>query len=280
MTHIILPQLLIITAIICLQQDRCAPVYCQYQFLNSDTHRTKCHKHATNIHFEDTNVVLTGLMDQEELREFLSGPPLEIEVHDRDRGGPEPAGTSGPDGGRLKPKPAGTSSFGIAHLSLCELLNSRRRMEVHLPIKCCPPPQRRPAPGADAPRGDYLGANAGLKVKVELMCPFARDEGCRGSGGAFGRIVYLLHHNDLPATSRLRSQVLGTNVAALQLGSVPPERAQEVLFNYGVNFRHSRTENLDFVSGFHVTDGRRNVFVLEGLKDKAVRRLWETVPMT
>lgn len=262
-------------------------MYCQYKFLNSNTHRTKYHKHATNIHFEDTNVVLTGLMNQEELREFLSGPPLEIEVHDRDRKVPEPAERFGPDSSRLKPKPTGTSSFGIAHLSLCELLNSQRRVEVHLPIKCCPPPQRRPARGGvagaaspwDVPRGDYVGANAGLKVKIEIMCPFSKDKGCLESG-VFGRIVYLLHHNDLMARSKLRSQVLGINAAALQLGPVPPEHAQEVLFNYGINFRHTKTENLDFVSGFHVTDERRHVFVLEGLKDKAVKRLWESVPMT
>ncbi|XP_029683379.1 uncharacterized protein FLJ43738 isoform X2 [Takifugu rubripes] len=269
-------------------QDTCAPVYCQYKFLNSNVHRTNYHKHATNIHFEDTNVVLTGLMNKDELREFLSGPPLEIEVHDRDRKGPEPAGAFGPDGGHLKPKPTGTSSFGVAHLSLCELLNSQRRMEVHLPIRCCPPPQRRPAhrgvPGAaspwDVPRGDYVGANAGLKVKIEITWPFTGDTGCLESGGAFGRIIYLLHHNHLPVMSKLRSQILGINAAALQLGSVPPEHAEEVLFNYGINFRHTKTDNLDFVSGFHVMDNRRHIFVLEGLKDKAVRRLWESVPMT
>eukprot|EP00066_Takifugu_rubripes_P026113 XP_011615379.1 PREDICTED: uncharacterized protein FLJ43738-like [Takifugu rubripes] len=217
----------------------------QYKFLNSNVHRTNYHKHATNIHFEDTNVVLTGLMNQDELREFLSGPPLEIEVHDRDRKGPEPAGAFGPDGSHLKPKPTGTSSFGVAHLSLY-----------------------------------YVGANAGLKVKIEITWPFTGDTGCLESGGAFGRIIYLLHHNHLPVMSKLRSQILGINAAALQLGSVPPEHAEEVLFNYGINFRHTKTDNLDFVSGFHVMDNRRHIFVLEGLKDKAVRRLWESVPMT
>lgn len=259
----------------------CAPVYCQYKFLNSNMHRTNYHKHATNIHFEDTNVVLTGLMNQEELREFLSGPPLEIEVHDRDRKGPEPAETFGPDS-HLEPKPTGISSFGIAHLSLCGLLNSQTRMEVRLPITCCPPPQRRPghrrAPGAaspwDVPRGDYVGANAGLKVKIEIMCPFTKDKGLE-SGGVFGRIIYLLHHNNLPVMSKLRSQILGMNAAALQLGSVPPEHAEEVLVNYGINFRHTETEYLDFVSGFHVMDDRRHIVVLEGLKHKAVKRLWE-----
>lgn len=224
------------------------------------------------------------MMDQGELREFLSGPPLEIEVHDRDRAGPGPAETLGPDSGGLKPQPTGTSSFGVAHLSLSELLSGQRRMEVHLPIKCCPPPQRRPAPGAatpwDVPRGDYVGGNAGLKVRIELACAFPRDGGCSGSGGAFGRVVYLLPHSARPAMGHLRAQVLAINAAALGLGSVPPERAEEVLFNYGVNFTRAETENLDFVSGFHVADERRHLFVLEGRKHEAVARLWESVPMT
>lgn len=260
-------------------------MYCQYKFLNSNMRRTKYHKHATNIYFEDTNVVLTGLMNQAELREFLSGPPLEIEVHDRDRKGPEPAGTFGPDSSHLRPKPTG--SFGIAHLSLWKLLNSQRRIEARLPIKYCPPPPRRPghgrAPGAASPRdvppGDYVGANAGLKVKIEVMCPFSRGKGLE-SAGVFGRIIYLLHHNNLLVMSKLRSQVLAINAAALQLDSVPPEHAQEALINYGINFRHTKTENLDFVSGFHVMDNRRHIFVLEGLKYGAVKRLWESVPMT
>lgn len=265
-------------------------MYCQYKFLNSNVHRTRYHKHATNIYFEDTNVFLTGLMNQEELREFLSGPPLEIEVHDRDRKSPEAAEAFGPDSSRLKPKPTGIGPFGIAHLSLSELLTSQRRMEVHLPIKCCPPPQRAPgarrasgaAPPWDVPRGDYVRANSGLKVKIQIMCPLTKGTGCglESRGGLFGRIIYLLHSNNIPVMSKLRAEILSVNATALQLGSVPLEQAEEVLFNYGINFRHTKTEYLDLVSGFHVVDNRRHIFVLEGLKDKAVKRLWEAVPMT
>lgn len=264
-------------------------MYCQYKFLNSDVHRTKYHKHATDIYFEDTNVVLTGLMNQEELREFLSGPPLEIEVHDRDRKSQQ-SPEVGAAFGRSKPKTSGFSSFGIARLSLSEMLTGQRRMEVHLPIRCCPPPQcardSTSASGAATPwaipRGDYARANAGLKVKIEIMCPITKETSCglESRDGRFGRIIYLLRYNNFPVMSKLRSEILRTNASALQLGSGPPDHAQKVLFNYGINFRYNETEDLDFVSGFHVMDTQVHIFVLEGLKDKAVKRLWESVPMT
>lgn len=40
--------------------------------------------------------------------------------------------------------------------------------------------------------------------------------------------------------------------------------------------QQSRT--LDIITGFQVLDGRMHLFVLEGLRDRAVMEVWESLP--
>ncbi len=48
-------------------------------------HKSAGKKHARKIIFDDSHVVLLGIQDKETLFEYLQGPALAIEVHDRDR---------------------------------------------------------------------------------------------------------------------------------------------------------------------------------------------------
>lgn len=258
-------------------------------------HRTNYHKHGTHIYFRDVNVILTGLMKPEELKEFLSGPPLEIEVHDRDRKLEATSKTSavfsmGSDhdsmcgAALLKQKTTVINSHGIANLNLSELLLGKKNLKVLLQIKCCPPPPLldKKQSAKPMPQGHYFDANSQLKVKVEIAYPLnvknvSSDlESC---DGLFGRIIYLFHHNNLSVMTKLRSEILGINASAFHLGSRSLENIEKALSNYVMNFKHNDSKDLDFVTGFHLLDKRTHIFVLEGLKHKAVKRLWEAVPM-
>lgn len=76
------------------------------------------------------------------------------------------------------------------------------------------------------------------------------------------------------------SSGLKQKTGASSFGIAHLSLSEKALFSYGVNFRNSETEDLDFVSGFHVRDKQMHIFVLEGLKHKAVKSLWVSVPMT
>lgn len=284
-------------------------MYCRYRLPHAGAHRTEDRRHGRDVRFGDTHVVLAGLLDRDQLRELLHGPPVEIELHHG--GGEEPPGSApghtyypgpAPDvgpahsliyhpGSAHRPAPnrgpahhqgsapspshntayspahrpdPGHAPSAIAHLSLSQVLGGRIRAEARL--------QLRGAPGG--PHVDYVGADSTLKVKVEMTRPPPSEAEPRG--GPFGRLVCLLRPGSSAAAGRLRAELTAINVAALRLRCGPAGGAEEALRNHGRSFALGGGAGLDFLSGFHVTDGRGHILVLEGLKDKALRRLWES----
>ncbi|KAM9758262.1 uncharacterized protein FLJ43738 [Menidia menidia] len=287
-------------------QETCMPVYCQYKFHHLKVHRTNPHKHSSNIYFRDVNVILTGLMSPKELHELFCGPPLEIEVHDRDLKPGDSLNSpatfdSGPDsdtdcsGELSEQKTPHAHTYGIASLNLSELLFGRRCFKALLPIKCSPSPvpmdweQNRPknknvdtAVSRDHIRqGYYYDANSQLKVTVEIACPVVlkNGNGMDFCSTPFGRIVYLFGYSNSAVMKKLRAEILNINAAAFHLGQESLECIETALSNYVINFKHDESKDLDFVTGFHVLDKKTHIVVLEGLKDKAVKKLWKTVPM-
>lgn len=270
------------------------PVYCQYKFHNLSMHRTNYHKQDTNIYFQDLKVILSGLMKPQEFKELLSGPPLEIEVHDRDRKLETSMLNTASEHDSMcgallsKEKNIVGNSYGIASLNLSELLLGKKSLKMLLPIKGCHPPLmlgRQPsiwsknmtdkaASREPMPQGHYFEANSKLKVKVEIAYPFSG----KSDDGLFGRIIFLFHHKNLSVMTKLRSEILKINASAFHLGSHSLENIEKALSDYIMN-KFDESKDLDFVTGFHMLDKKTHIFVLEGLKHKAVKRLWEAVPM-
>ena len=179
------------------------PVYTRYQFGSCPAHRSKPHPHSHSITFNDFHVVLLGTFDPSLLAELLRGPPLLVELHDRDRHvernsklalfGQERKdvilGTHafGSSCRRKEPKP--WDSYGVAHVDLNGLLMGQRLIQVKCPVTCGP---RNPTSGSSPssltmetkdgglmsfslpsplPPGDYLSSHCELAVVVELTFP-------------------------------------------------------------------------------------------------------------
>lgn len=294
------------------------PVYCQYKFQNMPAHRTKGLSHGSNIYFKDVNVILTGLLSTEELLEFLRGPPLEIEVHDRDRKAKEPSsspaifGTEATDDKLASTvvvpiKQASYSPFreirklcdpyGIAKLNFSDLLKGHRSLKLSLPIMGSYPVQRLgtdknecgenesekagPLDGQDnaMANGDYLKANSELKVQVEIAHPLHPNPGKREGHCLLGRIIYIFKYNNIAFLEKLRSEILRINTVAFQVHCYNKETAQQILQGHIMEDIERENKYLNALTGFHFLDKTIHLFILEGLNDEAIKKLWETVPI-
>ncbi|XP_032851699.2 uncharacterized protein KIAA1257 homolog isoform X4 [Tyto alba] len=157
-------------------QRLCVPTYCKYKFHNFPPHRTHGQVHGTHVYFKDVNVLLTGTMKPGELQSYLRGPPLEIEVHDRDRN---------------------------------------------------------------------------MENTTEKPCLFGEDEADE------------------------KVEITEINAKALQLDCYPVHLVGMALAALKLKTTLRKVSELDVVTGFHLLDGATHLFVLEGLKDKAIKRLWD-----
>lgn len=274
-------------------------MYCRYKFHNTPLYRTKGHDHSADIYFKDTNVIFTGLLSPGQLCEFLRGPPLEIEVHDRDRKLEKPyrpPAVFDPSDFRLASVDLDITKrteselhdpYGIAKLDLSDLLTGRKYLKMKLPIGCsnCTLDELETtiqtslfASDTPMPMGHYIQADSHLKVQVEIANPLnpgsAKTEDC-----PFGRIIYIFKHSNATVLAKLTSEILQVNSEAFQLDCYPEETTERVLSGHKMSAKDRENKTQNVLTGFHMMDKARHLFVLEGLKDHAVKRLWTKVPM-
>ncbi|KFQ76337.1 Uncharacterized protein FLJ43738, partial [Phoenicopterus ruber ruber] len=288
------------------------PTYCKYKFHNFPPHQTHGQVHGTHVYFKDVNVLLTGTMKPGELQRCLRGPPLEIEVHDRDRNiedntrkpclfGEDEADEKVGKVSFLACKSTIYNSFtqnevwhphGVAKVSLTDLLLGKRYLIISAPIRSCSAPNTAAFSEEDKkkkitqsvsspsllPMGRYLESDSLLKVRVEIAVPLgmhAEIADAQVTNCPYGCIIYIFDYNNSSLLHELVEEITEINAQALQLDCYPVHLIGMALAALKLKTTLEKVSELDIVTGFHLLDGATHLFVLEGLKDKAIKRLWD-----
>lgn len=195
-------------------RNRCKPAFTKYKIFNEPKRTSKELEQNCNLFFDDINIILAGTLDDSVLREFLSGPRLEIEIHDRDRirkifedkgslFGHSPDDVNISNVGVITSRRTIWNAFkkhdnpwdpyGIATFDLSDLLLGQRLLDLEVPILNCPIPEllglkngQHGVVGVygavDGPveppmqAGDYVQSDSYLKIRVLLAHPLITPE--------------------------------------------------------------------------------------------------------
>lgn len=293
------------------------PVYCKYQFHDAPVHKTEGEPHATHIHFQDINVVFLGGMHPSDLREYLEGPPMVVEVHDRDRKsedylqkpsvfGEDPLDMSLNLPAVISPKETEVNPlksrhklwdpYGVAQVSFADLLLGHRFLALGVPIHSCEPKLIDPVEDSSLrkvggfrvpkdglrrgpmPMGNYLDAGSQLKLRVDITVPLRAGTADPDlQGPPFGRIIILFDHRKTLLLQNVLQDITVINAQALELGSCPIRNIQQILSTFRMRVKIQEQQQLNVLTGFHLLDGELHLFVLEGLADQGLRQLWENL---
>uniref|UniRef100_G3T1U5 Uncharacterized protein n=1 Tax=Loxodonta africana TaxID=9785 RepID=G3T1U5_LOXAF len=294
------------------------PVYCKYQFYKTPVHKTEGQPHGTHVYFQDINVILLGALCPNDLKEYLAGPPMVVEVHDRDLKseeysrkptlfGEDPLDTCLNLQALISPKQTENNPFeshnkmwdpyGVAQVSFADLLLGHTYLNLFVPIHSCKP--KPTGQGHDSrnrkvvgfrvptdhlqhgpmPMGNYLEANSLLKLRVDLAVPLhfrteAPDQDLVGT--QFGLIIFVFDSRKTFLLHSLLQDITMINAKALDLDSYPLRNIQQILSAFKMRVKVQDQLDLDVLTGFHLLDGKIHLFILEGLADQGLRRLWES----
>uniref|UniRef100_A0ABM5FK60 Uncharacterized protein CFAP92 isoform X6 n=1 Tax=Pogona vitticeps TaxID=103695 RepID=A0ABM5FK60_9SAUR len=279
-----------------------------------ETIALSAHARKFGIAFLQLNLMplLAGTI-KTELSEYLRGPPLEIEVHDRDKKMEaikvKPS-LFGEEPGDSKISHLNTVAsryllqnrfseeirhpFGVAKISLADLLLGEKTLNFYAPIQNCSVPDSafcqgesifQKARGVDdsqalqLPMGHYVNSESYLKVRVEITVPLSLEEDSDDTETAhcpYGCIIYIFDYKNTSLLSYLLQEITAINAEALQLNSYPPHIIQKSLNTLKLNQKLSFEEvsQLDIITGFHILDGSIHLLILEGFKNKALKKLW------
>lgn len=292
---------------------KCIPPYIKYKFLDSNEFVSAKKKHQKDLVYNEYDVVLLGTMSKELLQEYLLGPPLKIEIHDRDpkQDLKERSGIFGThkddehissitfssnsvhNGGYDEPF---SVHCGIAEFDLSELLRGERLLTLVSPIRNLTRSSDNKSPdkvakikGFSIPPGDYLGRGSELKIKVELSRSLIKkmtldsthqlvsplNMNPRLSECPFSRMVYVFDYKNKKFLKEIIGEITQINATSLNLLSYPPEVIAAALSTYKLTDEQKDDKLLDIITGCQIIDGVYHVFIVEGLTNLGIKKLWD-----
>ncbi|KAI9098771.1 hypothetical protein DFS34DRAFT_618859 [Phlyctochytrium arcticum] len=245
---------------------RCLPVTARFRFFN-DLHINQAIAstfHSRTINFNTRHLVLTGLLDEDTLRDELLNKKFEVEIHDRDF-----EQESMNDAKRSSP-------FGVGSYSLADLALGEKHLELITPIL---PSRYSEATGrSTVPAGLWLESAATLSIRVEIKAPIlANAKAGSLSEGLYGRIVISTSADDDITPEIIHTIMMEQNVAALTIQGDSQMDQWENLKSYEFTDEDRDKIELDVLTGYHFSDVSVRIFLIEGLLGSGVNKLISTL---
>ncbi|XP_055473424.1 uncharacterized protein CFAP92 isoform X2 [Psammomys obesus] len=297
-------------------QRLCNPVYCRYQFHRTPVHETSGWPHGTHVFFQDVNVIFLGAMHFSDVKEYLEGAPMVVEVHDRDRKleehswkpalfGEDPVDSYINLQGFISPKDTENNPFesqnktwnpyGVARVSFADLLLGYKYLNLTVPIQNCEPQSANQSEESrnrktsarcrtdvlwhsPMPMGNYLEANSLLKLRVDIAVPLSIWGMAQELDPIGTQIGRIIFVFNTRKLSLLQS--LLQDITKINAKALDLESYPVENMQQTLSaFRvrvKNQEQNLDVLTGFHLLDGKIHLLVLEGLVCHGLKRLWES----
>ncbi|XP_022235356.1 uncharacterized protein FLJ43738-like [Limulus polyphemus] len=253
--------------------------------------------------------VFAGMLNSGFVQEKLQGPPLAVQVHDRDFKHSENAvlnqkeipcprtlefeyinqfernclvtkwKASSVDQSKKKI----SYPHGVAQCDMSGFLHGQTLIHISVPVRNTPQESaayHSPKYNVDCihlPRpGHYNMCQSQLKVTARIAQPLETKVGLESC--PFGRIVYTVRRNKSDHLKQLLKLVTDINSKSLHLEKhLLPHHRIFFTTQYLASFSDPYE---DFISGFHVWDGEEHLIVLEGLRSGAIDNLWQSLVYT
>ncbi|KAI9159320.1 hypothetical protein H9P43_008660 [Blastocladiella emersonii ATCC 22665] len=244
----------------------CHPVYTRFAFLDHPAarHRSRASAaHQRAVRLDSRHVILTGLHDEDALRDYFLHSKLTVELHDRDKKSSSGAAANNPEQDKLAP----IQSYGVARFSLAELVAGATSLSMKASVVPAESGAVLGSKHAVAP-GFYLECDTMIKVKVESkFAVFGLGE----SSNNITRAVFVCPASAATFLERVLQFVESHNLMALRLASL------DELHELCLSKEQRRNTQLDMITGFLVTDGGMSILFLEGCIRTGMQKLHELI---